>query len=75
MRNRYDSMSKIACCTQPIFIGHGTADTLIPMSHGQALFAKANEPKEFFTMSGADHNDPLPLEFFTALKAFLEKNP
>lgn len=75
MRNRFDSMAKIKSCTQPVFLGHGTADTLIPYAHGKRLFEAANEPKQFFTLDGSNHNDSLPLDFFTALRTFLDKNP
>jgi fermentation-respiration switch protein FrsA (DUF1100 family) len=75
MRNRFDSLRKIKACKRPVFIGHGTADTLIPYAHGQRLFEAANEPKEFFTLDGSDHNDPLPPEFFAALRTFLDKRP
>jgi fermentation-respiration switch protein FrsA (DUF1100 family) len=75
MRNRFDNMAKIKDCKGPVFIGHGTLDTLIPFTQGKRLFEAANEPKQFFALVGDDHNDPLPLEFFTALRAFLENNP
>jgi len=75
MRNRFDSITKIRACKQPVFIGHGTRDTLIPFAQGKRLFETANEPKQFYTLVDADHNDALPMEFFTALRAFLEKNP
>jgi hypothetical protein len=28
----------------------------------------------FFTLEGSDHNDPLPAEFYTALRRFLEES-
>lgn len=36
---------------------HGTADTVVPHSHGVALFEKASEPKTFVEVPGADHDD------------------
>jgi fermentation-respiration switch protein FrsA (DUF1100 family) len=75
MRNRFDNLSKIKTCTRPVFIAHGTADTLIPFAQGKRLYEAANEPKQFFTLEGADHNDSLPAEFFTKLRGFLDKNP
>ena len=75
MRNRFDNLAKIKSCKRPVFIGHGTGDTLIPYAHGLSLFAAANEPKAFVSLQGSNHNDPLPAEFFTELRTFLEKNP
>jgi len=75
MRNHFDSLSRIGACRQPVFVAHGTTDELIPFALGQRLFEAANEPKEFFAMSNHGHNDPFPDEFYTALKAFLDKHP
>ena len=75
MSNRFESLSKIGSIHRPVFIAHGTADTLIPHSHGERLFAAANKPKHFFPMLGANHNDGLPEEFFTSLKEFLTEHP
>jgi len=70
-----DSLSRLAHCKRPIFIAHGTADELVPFVHGERLYAAANEPKWFFSMVGAEHNDQLPETFFESLKAFLRANP
>jgi uncharacterized protein len=74
MRNRFDSLGKIERCKQPVFIGHGDADRLVPYSQGERLFQAAPGQKKFFRLSGADHNDPLPWEFFAALKQFLSES-
>src|SRR5262249_19672521 len=71
MRNRFDSLAKIGKCRQPVFIGHGTTDDLIPFALGQRLSAAANEPKHFFPMEACGHNAPLPRAFFDALGHFL----
>jgi uncharacterized protein len=75
MSNRFDNLTKIKSIHVPVFIAHGTADKLIAFKHGQRLFEAANEPKQFFTIEGADHNDPLPAEVFTAFWNFLQQNP
>jgi fermentation-respiration switch protein FrsA (DUF1100 family) len=73
MRNRFDNLAKIGKIHVPVFIAQGTADRLIPFAHGKRLFAAANEPKAFFAMEGADHNDPAPVKMFSALVEFLDK--
>jgi fermentation-respiration switch protein FrsA (DUF1100 family) len=70
-RNRFDNLQKIAHCTRPVFIAHGTADRLVPFAHGRQLFAAANEPKQFLSMEGMGHNEGLTREFFPALQDFL----
>jgi abhydrolase domain-containing protein 17 len=41
----------------PVLIIHGDRDSVIGFWHGQKLFALANQPKQFFAVQGADHND------------------
>jgi len=72
MRNRFDSLSKIGACTRPTFITHGDADTLVPFDLGVRLYEAAPGPKQFLRIHGGDHNGPLPDEFFTQLRSFLE---
>ena len=75
MSNRFDSASKIMNCHRPVFIAHGTADTIVPHAQGEKLYEIANEPKQFLSMLGSGHNDALPDEFFNSLKQFLRENP
>jgi fermentation-respiration switch protein FrsA (DUF1100 family) len=73
MRNRFDNLAKIGKCAGPVVIANGTADALVPFSQGERLFAAANGPKLFYPLQGGDHNDPLPLDFFRAVRHFLNK--
>jgi fermentation-respiration switch protein FrsA (DUF1100 family) len=72
VRNQYRSIDKIRSCTGPIFIGHGTADDLVPISHGERLFAVANGPKEFVALAGLGHEPP-SAQFYEKLMKFLEE--
>ena len=74
VRNRFDNLEKIGRCTRPIFIAHGTTDSLVPFVHGQRLFEAASEPKRFLAMAGVDHNDGLSPQFFAALRPFLDES-
>ena len=40
---------------RPVYIMHGTADQTVDFSHGQRLFAAANEPKQFWQAQGGRH--------------------
>jgi uncharacterized protein len=53
----FDSQRKITRVRAPILFIHGSADQTIPIQLGQALFNAAPEPKSFWTVPGADHND------------------
>jgi fermentation-respiration switch protein FrsA (DUF1100 family) len=74
MRNRFPSIDKITACKRPVFVTHGTTDTLIPYALGERLFAAANAPKTFFAMDKLGHNDALNREMFDELKTFLAKH-
>ncbi|HLQ46365.1 MAG TPA: alpha/beta hydrolase [Planctomycetaceae bacterium] len=73
VRNRFDNLAKIAQCVGPVFVAHGTADSLIPFAHGERLFAAAREPKQFRAMSGLEHNHAPDETFYDALGEFLDK--
>src|SRR5690606_24965512 len=68
-----DNVRKISC---PILIAHSRDDELVPFSHGQTLFAAANEPKSFFEMTG-NHNECIyasGLPYQQALQSFLRRS-
>jgi fermentation-respiration switch protein FrsA (DUF1100 family) len=55
----YDTHSKIPRVQVRLLVIHGDADEIVPFSHGESVFRAANEPKEFWPVSGAHHNDLL----------------
>ena len=75
MRSRFDSVSKIGRCTRPVFIAHGTEDRTVPFWQGEALFAAANEPKEFLRLDGYFHGNLAGDHFYVPLAKFLERVP
>lgn len=52
-----DNESKISKLKSPVFILHGTQDEIVPFEMGKRLFEKAPQPKEFFAIQDAHHND------------------
>jgi fermentation-respiration switch protein FrsA (DUF1100 family) len=75
VRDQWDNLNKIRLCHSPIFIAHGTADRVVPFSHGERLFAAANEPKQFFPMVGYDHKHSPGPDFYETLRRFLDEHP
>jgi fermentation-respiration switch protein FrsA (DUF1100 family) len=73
LRHRFDTLSKISTCRRPVFIAHGTADTIVPYAQGDRLFAAANEPKQFFPMPGYDHNHTPSPDFYRSLTEFFAR--
>lgn len=57
LTTRYDSLSKISRIEVPLLIIHGDRDEIVPYSQGQRLFQAAREPKTFYAIAGAGHND------------------
>lgn len=55
-RYRYNNLDKVERITSPLLVVHSREDDIIPYVHGEQLFAKANEPKQFLEMRGR-HND------------------
>ncbi len=54
-----DSKRKIRRVEAPLLILHGDRDEVIPFDLGRALFEAAAEPKWFWPIHGAGHNDLL----------------
>jgi fermentation-respiration switch protein FrsA (DUF1100 family) len=74
LRTKYDSLSKIREVRVPLIILHGDRDEVVPYEQGRRLFEAANEPKSFFTIRGARHNDTYIVgdrPYFSAWARFL----
>jgi fermentation-respiration switch protein FrsA (DUF1100 family) len=57
VRTKFDSIAKIATLQVPLLFVHGNKDSIVPFELGQRLFEAANQPKAFYTIENADHND------------------
>jgi fermentation-respiration switch protein FrsA (DUF1100 family) len=53
----FDSASKIRLIACPKLFIHGNRDEIVPFELGKKLFELAPEPKRFFEVPGAGHND------------------
>ncbi len=73
--SKFDSIGNIQNINVPVLFTHGDRDTIVPIDLGKKLFEAANEPKEFYTIRGADHNDTYIVggeEYYNKIKQFLE---
>lgn len=59
-RYRYNTLARMADITAPVLVIHSRDDRLVPFSHGQRLFAAANQPAEFLELQGG-HNSAFTL--------------
>jgi len=57
LRDRYDTIGRIARVRAPILIIGGDRDSIVPLAQTRRLFEAAREPKALLVIDGADHND------------------
>lgn len=76
IRSKFDSITKIKQIHSPMLFIHGNDDEIIPITLGKKLFEAANEPKWFYEISGAGHNDTYVVggsRYFQQLDEFIQK--
>lgn len=74
MKDQYRSIDFAPRVTAPVLVFHGTADRVVPYAQGKRLYDTFTAPKEFLSMEGNGHIDPLTEESWGAIKAFLASN-
>ena len=67
--DRFPNLQRVTNIKMPILIMHGRLDGVIPFQHGRTLFQAAGEPKYFFEIPDAGHND---LEYKAGDRYWLE---
>ncbi len=73
VHNQFRNIDKIGNVHAPVVITHGTADFTVPHSHGERLFAAANEPKQFVRMEHEGHYPPTDAAFFDTVRQLLTR--
>ena len=77
VKSRFDSIKKMPRIHSPLMIVHGDKDVTVPIQMGRELFNAANEPKRFYEIRGATHDDTHMVggeSYFKALREFID-NP
>ncbi len=79
VRTRYNNLEKMRTYCGPLFIAHGTADTIVPFEQGRRLFQAVPAPDGpgncFFPVPDRSHNDGLTPEVFASIGKFLSDFP
>jgi fermentation-respiration switch protein FrsA (DUF1100 family) len=57
LRDRYDTIERIARIRVPILIIGGDRDHIVPIAQTRRLYDAARDPKSLLIIDGADHND------------------
>ena len=75
LSTQYNTMEKVQRVRSPLFILHGEQDEVVPFAQGRKVFSAAAEPKRFYAIRGAGHNDTYLVggeSYFAALREALE---
>ena len=70
----YDTLDKAARIHAPVMVLHGDSDEIVPFEMGREVFEAAPEPKRFYAIRGAGHNDTYAVggtSYLDALGSFL----
>jgi uncharacterized protein len=71
--DKYRNNAKIVEISTPILFIHGTKDKVIPFWQGKSLYELAKNPKYFYAVEGAGHNDVFEVaggEYWKTLQTF-----
>ncbi|MYE55315.1 MAG: alpha/beta hydrolase [Chloroflexi bacterium] len=76
VKSRFESLAKMPRIHSPVMIVHGSKDVTVPIEMGRELYEAANEPKRFYEIKGATHDDTHMVggeNYFRALREFIEE--
>lgn len=68
IKSKFDAVGKIPAIEIPKLILHGNEDEIVPFKMGRELYEAATQPKEFYEIQGAGHNDT----YMTGGKAYFD---
>ena len=74
IRSKLDAIGNVPNLKLPKLILHGTRDEIVPYDLGRKLFDHAGEPKKFYPIEGAGHNDTYTIggrDYFDTLNRFI----
>ena len=57
LAHRFDALSRVSKIKIPLLVIHGDRDSIVPIRLGRRLFETAPEPKAWYEIKGAGHND------------------
>lgn len=72
--DKFVNIDKIGKVRVPVLVIHGKSDEVVGFWHGEQLFAAANQPKSYFWVEGAGHNNLIDVagdRYFETLRKFV----
>lgn len=73
MRQDLPSLDTIAKYSGSLLIVHSERDEIVPASMGKALYAAANEPKQYVNITSGGHNDFPPPYYFLEIGRLIDR--
>lgn len=73
MQDQYRNDQWIADVTEPVFVAHGTGDTVVGVSNGERLYDLAPNKDELWIVPDAGHSDLWDAGIWGHAKAFFER--
>ena len=74
--SQFNLQEKLTHVSLPLLMIHGEKDNIVPITYGKQVFEKARQPKTWYTVPGAGHND-VPFiggqPYFQQLITFIQK--
>lgn len=77
LTHQFDSIEKVPNLRAPALYIHGTRDAIVPVEMGRRLYEASPDPKEWYEIAGAGHNDTIMLggqEYIGRLVDFVKRN-
>ena len=71
LTTKLDTLAHIKASTSALFVAHGTADRLVPFTHGKILHDACGAKKFFHGMKDLDHHHSPDPAFYDNLRHFL----
>jgi fermentation-respiration switch protein FrsA (DUF1100 family) len=71
---KLDAINKVPKLKLPKLFLHGDRDEVVPFDFGRKLYEVAEDPKSFYTIQGAGHNDTYIMggrDYYNALDGFI----
>ncbi len=76
IRSKLDAIGKVPQIKLPKLVLHGDRDEIVPFDLGRKLYDAAADPKSFYTIEGAGHNDTYIMGgpgYYQALDGFISE--
>ena len=74
IRSKLDAINKVTELKLPKLFLHGDRDEVVPFDLGRKLYEEASDPKSFYIIQGAGHNDTYIMggrSYYNALDGFI----